>query len=264
MRYCDVLSTDFPRETMPQNPLAQFMEYQGWPQKPLKHFWSLGFDFLSVMRIIAALPHRLTTAVTRLSWTLHDLAEDSSLSLQDAFILTGCEGHSPIDLPTDLNLIATWDDCIDEGLIYVMFDPQDQVRRYVNVNAQAARMLGFTKEEFLFRFVHSELPLFMSELDWVRMFCGYLTRYFDDCVTQYLRFRLDFGESSECALVRVTIKKTFDCFGRICQVSRWGPTFSSFSQFIICYLTFCLPVVSHSACISCRLNRALENFSLQW
>ena len=219
MRYCDVLVGESPRDALLQNPLAQFMEYQGWAQKPLKHYWNLGFDFLAVMKIIAAMPHRLNSAVTRLSWTLHDLAEDTSLSLQDAIILTGCETHSPMDLPADVNITASWDDCVDEGLIYVIFDPQDQARRYVNVNAQAAQLWGFTKEEYLRRFVNSELPLLMSELDWVRMFCNYLTRYFDDSVTQYLRFMTSYGESFDSALVRMTTMKTFDSFGRIAQVS---------------------------------------------
>ena len=214
MRYSDVLVSDIPLERIPQNPLVEFMEYQGWAQKPLKHYWSLGFDFLSVLKIIAALPHRLSSAVARLSWTLHDLAEYSFSTLQDASIITGC---SPDHSSLDLNITDSWDDCLENGLVLVIFDPISQVRRYVNANYRASLFWGFTKEEFLYRFVQSELPLQMSELDWVRMFCGYLTRYFDDSVTQYLRFTLKFGASLESALVCMTTFKTFDSFGRISQ-----------------------------------------------
>ena len=56
-----------------------------------------------------------------------------------------------------MNITASLDDCIDEVLIHISFDPQDQARLYVNVNAQAALLWGFTKVEYLRRFVNSEL-----------------------------------------------------------------------------------------------------------
>jgi hypothetical protein len=110
-----------------------------------------------------------------------------------------------------------WDDEKDFGLILMEFDPELQTREDFNANRRASHFWGLTNDDLMDQFKKNQVPLQLTELDWVRMFSVYLSRFFSDSVKQYLRFTLGLGSAARCALVCMTTSKTFNQFGRISQ-----------------------------------------------
>ena len=207
---------------------SQFMESKGFSQLPLRHLWNFGNNVCAILKILTALPPHLGMCIRRLAYLLEMLAEQSSVRLKDNFLLTGCKGCVPASFFSRPDITVTWDAWDDLGFIIVSYDPQSQSRQNFAANRRAARFLGLTKSEITEKFVQGNVPLLMTELDWIRAFAVYLARYFDDTVVQYVRFTTKsenqtMGSSSpmhllEGRLVCIETTKCFDAFGRIAQV----------------------------------------------
>ena len=203
-----------------KSPLACFMEQSEWTQGPLQHCWNFGYHSHTIMKIMNSLPWKVTTPLKRLSDMLHRIAEESfsklktlSLEVQYAGDEYGYKLLSPA-------ISENWDEETDYGLIQIEFDTELQTRDSVAVNRRASHFWGLTKEDLMDRFEKNQVPLQMTELDWVRVFSVYLSRFFSDSVAQYLRFTLGAGKASRCALVCMTTLKKFNQFGRISQPRR--------------------------------------------
>ena len=199
-----------------KSPLASFMERCEWSQLPLQHYWNFGYHSHTIMKIMNSLPWRVTTPFKRLCDVLHGVAEENSSRIKKTSLIDRNRDGAYEKFEAPL-ISDTWDDEKDYGLILMDFDPELQTRDEVNANKRASHFWGLTKDDLTDRFEKNQVPLQMTELDWVRVFSVYLSRYFSDDVTQYLRFTLGQGHASRCSLVCMTTSKAFNQFGKISQ-----------------------------------------------
>ena len=204
-----------------ESQLAVYMEAHGWGQFPLKHLWNLGYQAFPIMRIMNTLPIRPKLAIKYVSDLLSYVVEESISTSKNLHDITTIDAgffgreHMQLDQP---DISEIWDCETQLGLIRVLFDPHTQIRQQIDSNCRAAQFWGMDKDEFLSQCRNNNIPLLLCEIDWLRSFAVYLTRYFDDSITQYLRFSTKSDFSLHHYLVRVTSQKVFDSLGRITQV----------------------------------------------
>ena len=219
MKYSDaILMTPELVGGKPQTPLAIFMERCNWSQLPLKHYWNFGYHSHSIMKIVNALPLGVATPFKRLAETLQGIAEESSMRLRKASAATQFlddRRENSVEMP---RIVDSWDEEKIYGLIEMDFDPEFQTRENFAANRRASFFWRLSNVEFMDRFVQNHVPLQVTELDWVRAFSMYVSRYFEDSVNQYLRFTFNIGDNSESFLVCMTTSKKFNRFGRISKV----------------------------------------------
>ena len=202
-----------------QAPLTNFMERYDWSQYPLRHYWNFGYHSHSIVKIMNALPRNISTALKRLVESLHCIAEDLSLSRQNICLeLQSRCGQK--DAAAEVRIVDSWDDELIYGLIQMDLDPELQTREQVEVNKRASYFWGLSKASLMDLFIQNQVPLQMTELDWVRAFSIYISRFFECSITQYLRFHLNHGMQSISTLVCMTTVKSFNKFGRISKASQ--------------------------------------------
>jgi hypothetical protein len=203
--------------------LKESMEALGWPHFPLQHYWNIGYQASPVLKTMIKLPTRLSLALKRFSDALHYMARDSTKTLENKILLSGfdCYMADASDVihcrPSDEAMF--WEEELQYGLIRIEFDPVNQSRKKFDVNTRAAHIWNCSKEKLLDRFQTCDVPSQLTDIDWIRAFAMYLTSYFDDTVTQLLRFTTACGGTVNAKLVSTTITKTFDSVGRISQAS---------------------------------------------
>eukprot|EP00291_Cryptomonas_curvata_P024812 CAMPEP_0172169024 /NCGR_PEP_ID=MMETSP1050-20130122/10474_1 /TAXON_ID=233186 /ORGANISM="Cryptomonas curvata, Strain CCAP979/52" /LENGTH=300 /DNA_ID=CAMNT_0012840033 /DNA_START=78 /DNA_END=976 /DNA_ORIENTATION=+ len=205
--------------------LKESMDSLGWAHLPLQHYWNIGYQARPILKIIMQLPPRLCLALMRFSDALHYMAQDSTKTLERKILLSGIDSNMT-DAP-DVSYCqhsdetTFWEEELQHGLIRVEFDPVSQSRKGFNVNTRAAHIWNTSKAELLDRFQACDVPLQLTDIDWIRAFANYLATYFDEIVTQFLRFTTACGGTFNAKLVSTTTTKTFDSVGRISQV-RWA------------------------------------------
>jgi hypothetical protein len=193
----------------------------GWDQFPLLHYWNIGYQAPPALKIMMKLPPRLNFALMRFCNALHFLAQDSTKTLENKYLLRGldCDMADNPDLShcRRSDEVMLWEEELHYGLIRIEFDPVNQSRKSFDVNTRAAQLWNSSKAELLERFRACDVPSQLTDLDWVRAFAVYLATYFDDTVTQFLRFTTACGGTFNATLVCATTTKTFDSVGRISQ-----------------------------------------------
>jgi hypothetical protein len=208
--------------------LKESMDALGWTHLPLQHYWNVGYQARPLLKIMMKLPSRLRLALMRFSDALHFMAQDSTKTLENKVLLSGID-CGMTDVP-DVSYsrhsdeIMFWEEELQYGLIRIEFDPVSQSRKSFNVNTRAAHIWNSSREELLDRFHAYDVPSQLTEIDWIRSFAIYLTTYFDDTVTQILRFTTACEGTFNSKLVSCTTIKTFDSVGRISQASTLSPT----------------------------------------
>ena len=204
-----------------ESQLAVYMKANGWGQFPLMHLWNLGYQSSPIIRIMNTLPIRPKLAIKYVSDLLNYVVEESISTSRNLHDITTIEseifGSENMQLEQP-DISEIWDCETQYGLIRVLFDPYTQIRLQIDSNCRAAQFWGMDKDEFLSQCRNNNIPLLLCEMDWLRSFAVYLTRYFDDSITQYLRFSTKSDFSLHHYLVRVTSQKVFDSLGRITQV----------------------------------------------
>ena len=202
-------------------PLQDSMEALGWAHFPLKHFWNIGYQAHSIIKIFIKLPPRLNLALMSFCNALHYLAQDSTKALEFKLLLSGCDcdiaGFYYVGHYRHSDDVHFWEEEHQYGLISIDFDPVNQSRKSFEVNTRAAHIWNMGRAELINRFQACDVPLLLTELDWIRSFSAYLATYFDDTVTQFLRFITACGGTFNGTLVCMTTTKTFDSVGRIAQ-----------------------------------------------
>ena len=211
------------------SPLFVFMEFQGWNQLPLKHYWNIGYHASSVTAMMSELPSRLILALKRLVDLLDDMANESS-KLREILRFTG-NGIQGSDfrqryverLVTSLietEKYSAWEEETNFGIMEFTFDSTNQIRNHFFVNSKAANFWKLSQKEIIECIGENCLPVPLPALDWISWFALYLATYFIDTAAQFLRFVLN----GQAYLVCVTTFKTRDSLGRISEVVLFRPS----------------------------------------
>ena len=211
------------------SPLFVFMEFQGWNQLPLKHYWNIGYHASSVTAMMSELPSRLILALKRLVDLLDDMANESS-KLREILRFTG-NGIQGSDfrqryverLVTSLietEKYSAWEEETNFGIMEFTFDSTNQIRNHFFVNSKAANFWKLSQKEIIECIGENCLPVPLPALDWISWFALYLATYFIDTAAQFLRFVLN----GQAYLVCVTTFKARDSLGRISEVVLFRPS----------------------------------------
>ena len=197
------------------------VEAIGWAHLPLQHYWNIGYQARPMLNVMMQLPPRLRIALRRFADALHYMAQDATKNLENKTHLSGIDSYMA-DVPDVSHCghpdeAMAWEEELEYGLIRIEFYPVSQGRKRFDVNTRAAHIWNSTKDQLLDRFQACDVPSQLTDIDWIRAFAAYITAYFDDTVTQILRFTTICGETVDAKLVSVTTTKTFDPVARISQ-----------------------------------------------
>ena len=221
MNFCDVVmmpSQFFGEKHRAQHSPLEILMKPKWSQFPLKHCWNFGYHSYYVMKIINSLPWRVWLSLNRLSQTLHCISDDSSFRLKNLYLATRYQFEKKENVVEMPQITESWDEDNTYGLIQMEFDPEFQTRLTIALNKRASYFWQLSKEDLVHRFLQNEVPLQMTELDWIRAFSAYVGGFFESPVVQYLRFTLGVGDVADATLVCMTTFKSFNQFGRIIKV----------------------------------------------